>query len=139
MARTISKRSKQTEKPPVKEKFAVKEETFENQVIPKFVPANDNQKLAVSMLREGKNVIVLRGSAGTGKSMIAAWWAASLLKEKKTEKIWLLRPAVAVGKSIGLLKGTEEEKLMPYFIQTISHLENFMGSGFLSYSLEKKK
>lgn len=141
MARSISKRSKTKvqEKPPVKEKFIVKEETFDSQVIPKFIPANDNQKLAVGMLRGGKSVVVLRGSAGTGKSMIAAWWASSLMKEKKTEKIWLLRPAVPTGNTIGLLKGTEEEKLLPYFIQTITHLENFMGSGFLSYCLEKKK
>jgi phosphate starvation-inducible PhoH-like protein len=138
MARNIGKRAKQAEKPPVKEKFIV-QETIDSQVIPKFTPANDNQHIAVRMLRAGKSVVVLRGSAGTGKSMIAAWWAAAQLKEKKTEKIWLLRPAVPTGKTIGLLKGTEEEKLMPYFIQTITHLENFMGSGFLSYCLEKKK
>jgi phosphate starvation-inducible PhoH-like protein len=140
MARVIHKRSKvkTTEKPLVKEKF-VERETIDSQVIPKFVPANDNQNIAVRMLRGGKSVVVLRGSAGTGKSMIAAWWAATQLKEKNTDKIWLLRPAVPTGKSIGLLKGTEEEKLMPYFIQTISHLENFMGSGFLHYCLEKKK
>ena len=140
MSRVIHKRSKSkaTEKPPVKEKF-MERETIDSQVIPKFVPANDNQNIAVRMLRAGKSVVVLRGSAGTGKSMIAAWWAATQLKEKKTEKIWLLRPAVPTGKTIGLLKGTEEEKLLPYFIQTISHLENFLGSGFLSYCLEKKK
>ena len=140
MTRVPSKRTKVKEKPPVKEKFVVREEeTVHNQVIPKFNPANDNQRSAVSMLRGGKNVIVLRGSAGTGKSMIAAWWAANQMKEKKTEKIWLLRPAVPTGNTIGLLKGTEEEKLMPYFIQTITHLENFMGSGYLNYCLEKKK
>lgn len=140
MPRVIHKRSKlkSTEKPPIKEKF-IERETIDSQVIPKFVPANDNQNIAVRMLRAGKSVVVLRGSAGTGKSMIAAWWAATQLKEKKTDKIWLLRPAVPTGKTIGLLKGTEEEKLMPYFIQTITHLENFMGSGFLSYCLEKKK
>jgi len=140
MSRVIHKRSKSkaTEKPPVKEKF-IERETIDSQVIPKFSPANENQNIAVRMLRAGKSVVVLRGSAGVGKSLIAAWWAATQLKEKKTEKIWLLRPAVSTGKSIGLLKGTEEEKLLPYFIQTITHLENFMGSGFLSYCLEKKK
>lgn len=137
MAKRISTK-KTSEKPPVKEKF-IPVETNDSQVIPKFTPANDNQKAAVAMLRAGKSVVVLRGSAGTGKSMIAAWWAASQLKDKNTDKIWLLRPAVPTGKTIGLLKGTEEEKLLPYFIQTITHLENFMGSGFLSYSLEKKK
>lgn len=129
-------------KPQPKEKFleiARSEETFHQQAIPKFTPANANQKMAVAMLREGRSVVVLRGSAGTGKSMIAAWWAATQMKEKASDKIWLLRPAVPTGNTIGLLKGSEEEKLLPYFIQTITHLENFMGSGFLHYCLEKKK
>lgn len=125
-----------------KERFlevANSEQTFHQQVIPKFTPANNNQKVAVSMLREGRSVVVLRGSAGTGKSMIAAWFAAQQMKDKKVDKIWLLRPAVPTGNTIGLLKGTEEEKLIPYFIQTLTHLETFMGSGFLHYCLEKKK
>ena len=129
-------------RPQTKEKFlevAKSEETFHQKPLPRFEAANINQKKAVSMLREGRSVVVLRGSAGTGKSMIAAWYAASQMKEKKVDKIWLLRPAVPTGNSIGLLKGTEEEKLMPYFIQTLTHLENFMGSGFLHYCLEKKK
>ena len=145
MSRNAQRNTRPKRKPreePIKEKFlemARGEETFHQQVVPKFNPANDNQKLAVSMLKEGRTVVVLRGSAGTGKSMIAAWHAASQLKSKNSEKIWLLRPAVPTGNTIGLLKGTEEEKLMPYFIQTLTHLENFMGSGFLHYCLEKKK
>lgn len=132
--------TRQEKKPVVKEKFLIKaEETVHQQIIPKFTPANNNQKLAVSMLKEGRSVIVFRGSAGAGKSMIAAWWAASQMKEKKIDKIWLLRPAVPTGNTIGLLKGSEEEKLMPFFIQTMTHLENFMGSGFLHYCVEKKK
>lgn len=129
-------------KPQTKEKFlevAKSEETFHQQVVPKFSPANTNQKLAVAMLREGRSVVILRGSAGTGKSMIAAWHAATQMKSKAVDKIWLLRPAVPTGNTIGMLKGSEEEKLLPYFVQTISHLETFMGSGFLHYCLEKKK
>ena len=114
-------------------------EHCQQQVVPKFTPANTNQKLAVSMLKEGKSVVILRGSAGTGKSMIAAWWAATKMKSKEVDKVWLLRPAVPTGNTIGLLKGSETEKLMPFFVQTISHLETFMGKGFLHYCLEKQR
>ena len=128
------------EKPPVKDKFAkAAVETVQQQIVPKFSAANENQKLAVQMLREGRNVVVLRGSSGTGKSMIATWWAATKMKEKSVDKVWLLRPAVPTGNTIGLLKGSEVEKLTPFFVQTLAHLETFMGSGFLHYCLEKQK
>lgn len=128
-------------KPSTREKFlkATDElETSQNQNIPKFVPANARQKEAVAMLKEGRSVVFLTGSAGSGKSVIAAHHAATLLKAKKVDKVYLVRPAVAVGKSIGLLPGTVEEKLAPFFAQTVAHLGKFLGQGPLSYYLEKK-
>ena len=83
MARSISRRVKQTEKPPVKEKFKVDagEETFQQQAIPRFTAATTNQKLQLQYLREGRSVVWATGAAGSGKSMIAAYHAACLLKE----------------------------------------------------------
>lgn len=122
------------EKPPVKEKFIINEETAPEKV-PKFTPATDNQKKAVALLRKGVKILFLQGSAGTGKSMLAAWWAATEYKAKRIDKIYLVRPAVATGKSVGLLPGTEFEKLSPYFAQTLIHLEKFMGKGHLDAAL----
>jgi phosphate starvation-inducible PhoH-like protein len=122
------------EKPPVKEKFIISEATAPEKV-PKFVPATENQKLAVSLLRKGVKILFMQGSAGTGKSMLAAWWAATQYKAKVIDKIYLVRPAVATGKSVGLLPGTEFEKLSPYFAQTLIHLEKFMGKGALEHAL----
>lgn len=127
-------------KPSPKEKFlkSVEEiETCHQQAVPKFEAANTNQKLALAMLKEGRNVVFLTGSAGVGKSMIAAYHAACQLKSKKVDKVFLVRPAVSVGKSIGLIPGDISDKLHPYFAQTLAHLEKFMGSGFLNYCLEK--
>lgn len=126
-------------KPTPKEKFMKSLEdieTMRQQPVAKFIPATDNQKLAVAMLRRGVKILFLQGSAGTGKSMLAAWWAATLKKEKKVDKIYLVRPAVVTGKSVGLLPGTEYEKLEPYFVQTLIHLETFMGHGFMNYCVE---
>jgi phosphate starvation-inducible PhoH-like protein len=122
-------------KPPVKEKFVITEETAPEKV-PKFVPATENQKKAVALLRKGVKILFMQGSAGTGKSMLAAWWAASQYKAKVVNKIYLVRPAVATGKSVGLLPGTEFEKLSPYFAQTLIHLEKFMGVGPVKHALE---
>ncbi len=126
-------------KPCPKEKFMRGLEEIEAMRIspvPKFVPATENQKKAVALLRKGVKILFLQGSAGTGKSMLAAWWAATLKKEKKVDKIYLVRPAVVTGKSVGLLPGTEQEKLEPYFVQTLIHLEKFMGHGFMNYCVE---
>lgn len=129
-------------KPSPKEKFMKGIEDIEvmrQAAVPKFVPATENQKRAVGLLRGGVKVLFLRGSAGTGKSMLAAWWAATLKKEKKVDKIYLVRPAVVTGKSVGLLPGTEYEKLEPYFVQTLIHLETFMGKGFLQYCIDHEE
>lgn len=115
-------------------------ETYEKpQTLPVFKAKSNNQKTALAILNKGTPVVFLTGSAGTGKSMLAAYRAACLLKQKKIDKVFLVRPAVAVGKSIGLLPGTIDEKLAPYFAQTLAHLEKFLGAGFMQYLLEKQK
>lgn len=105
--------------------------------VEKFEPKNQRQKEALGHLVTGKPVVFLTGSAGVGKSMIAAYYAATLLTAKKINKIYLVRPAVTVGKSIGALPGTTKEKLAPYFAQTVSHLSKFLGPGYTNYCLEK--
>lgn len=128
-------------KPSPKDKFFAEleqEENMRQSPVPKFTPATQNQKKAVAMLRDGVRVLFLQGSAGTGKSMLAAWWASTLMKEKKVEKIYLVRPNVATGRSAGSLPGTEAEKLAPFFAQTIAHLTTFMGAGYINYCLEKE-
>lgn len=129
-------------KPPVKEKFlanALETEVPTQAPVVKFVPKTENQKKAVAYLRAGVRVLFMEGSAGSGKSMLAAWWAAQLKREKKIDKIYLIRPAVVTGKSAGLLPGTEYEKLLPYFVQTITHLEKFLGKGYTTYALQKNE
>lgn len=126
---------------PVKDKFLAEAREIEAQQqapVLKFVPATSNQKKAVAMLRAGVKVLFLQGSSGTGKSMLAAWWASCLMKEKKVEKIYLVRPSVATGKTAGYLPGTEHEKLLPFFAQTLTHLGTFMGQGYLNYCVEKE-
>lgn len=128
-------------KPCPKEKFFAElahEESMRQAPVAKFTPITQNQKKAVALLRDGVRVLFLQGSAGTGKSMLAAWWAATLLKEKKVEKIYLVRPNVSTGKSGGSLPGSETEKLAPFFAQTLIHLATFMGQGYLNYCVEKE-
>jgi len=106
--------------------------------VPPLEAKTQNQRTALRLLAEGRPVIFLTGSAGTGKSLLAVHRAATLLKSKRIDKVYLARPAVVTGKSIGLLPGEVEEKLGPYFKQTIAHFERVMGKGYTTYCLEKK-
>lgn len=106
---------------------------------PSITPKNNNQKNAIAALQRGTEVVMLTGSAGTGKSMIAAQRAAVQLYYKQVKKVWLVRPAVSVGKSVGMLPGDIKEKLTPYFRQTIAHLEKFLGKGHVEAMLNEGK
>lgn len=106
--------------------------------VPRLDPKNERQRTALSYLEEGRPVVFLTGSAGTGKSLLAAYRAAKQFSSKSVRKIYLVRPAVSVGKSIGLLPGEIEEKLAPYFAQTLTHLSKFMGHGPLEHALKAK-
>lgn len=106
--------------------------------VPRLEPKNARQKEALAYLEEGRPVVFLTGSAGTGKSLLAAYRASKQFSSKAVRKIYLVRPAVSVGKSIGLLPGEIEEKLAPYFAQTLAHLSKFLGAGPLEHALKSK-
>lgn len=108
------------------------------QALPQFTAANERQRTALKHLNQETPFVFLRGASGTGKSMIAVYRAAKLLKEKRVDKIWLVRPAVLCGNTIGLLKGDLNQKMRPFFRQTLIHLEHFMGKAFVNYCLEKE-
>lgn len=77
------------------------------------VVLNEEQKEAKASILQNK-ISVLRGSAGSGKSMLAAQVALDLLFKHDVEKIILTRPAVTSGEDIGFLPGNTDAKLAPY-------------------------
>jgi phosphate starvation-inducible protein PhoH and related proteins len=77
------------------------------------VQLNEEQKQAKSFILSNK-ITVLKGQAGSGKSLVAAQCALDMLFNREVEKIILTRPAVTSGEEIGYLPGTKEDKLAPY-------------------------
>lgn len=77
------------------------------------VSLNSEQKEAKAMILENK-ITVLKGSAGSGKSLVAAQVALDLLFRNEVEKVILTRPAVTSGEDIGFLPGNVDSKLAPY-------------------------
>jgi phosphate starvation-inducible PhoH-like protein len=96
---------------------------------------NDNQKLYIKALKESSQIIVL-GPSGTGKTYIAASYAANLYLLKKINKIIITRPAVSVGKSLGALPGTLEEKFGPWLSPVLSVLEEQLGKGVVETGIK---
>ena len=78
------------------------------------------------------------GSAGTGKTFIAASYAAGELFHKRVDKIILTRPNVETGRGLGFLPGTLEEKYAPYLLPFDSIFTKALGKGFYEYALKNK-
>lgn len=95
-----------------------------------LVAMNDNQKVYIDALKTSQQVIVL-GPSGTGKTYIAATHAANLYLNKRIDKIIITRPAVSVGKSLGALPGTMDEKFGPWLSPVLSVLEQHLGKNKL--------
>ena len=74
---------------------------------------NEEQKFAKAKILEN-TINVLRGKAGSGKSLLAANVALDLLFRKEIEKILITRPTVVAGQDIGYLPGDINEKLAPF-------------------------
>lgn len=100
-----------------------------------LVPKNDNQKLYIESLNECDQVVVF-GPAGTGKTYVVATYAANEYNLKNINKIVITRPHVAVGKDIGFLPGTLEEKCAPWALPVIDVLEKHLGKGVVETGLK---
>ncbi len=111
---------------------------------------NLQQKFALELLLDDRiPLVTLVGPAGTGKTLLAV--AASLRKtldEKAYRKVLFSRPVIPLGRDIGFLPGTKEEKLSPWMQPIFDNLEFLMdhngesgetGEGTLRYMLEAGK
>jgi phosphate starvation-inducible PhoH-like protein len=77
------------------------------------IQLNEEQKSAKSKILHN-TVTILRGKAGSGKSLLAANVALDLLFSREIEKIIITRPTVVAGQDIGFLPGDVNEKLAPF-------------------------
>lgn len=100
-----------------------------------LVPKNNNQKLYIEALKDSNQVVVF-GPAGTGKTYVVATYAANEYNLKGVNKIVITRPHVAVGKDIGYLPGTLEEKCAPWALPVIDVLEKHLGKGAVETGLK---
>jgi phosphate starvation-inducible PhoH-like protein len=74
---------------------------------------NEEQKIAKDQILHN-TVTILKGKAGSGKSLLAANIALDLLFTREIEKVIITRPTVVAGQDIGYLPGGIDEKLAPF-------------------------
>lgn len=86
---------------------------------------NEQQLFAMDALLDDEvKLVTLIGIAGTGKTLIALACALEkTLKDKKYKRIIVTRPLVPMGKDIGYLPGSIEEKLQPWIEPVMDNLE----------------
>lgn len=92
-------------------------------------PRNVQQRMALELLLDDKvQLVTLSGRAGTGKTLLAL--AAGLQKvedEHTYRRLVVSRPVVPMGRDIGYLPGTQEEKLHPWMQPIYDNLEHLFG------------
>lgn len=117
-----------TKNPPqsVKEKFAEQRREHQLQVEAK----TENQAKAIRAMKQNQ-VVILRGSSGTGKSFLACTHAANRYQRGEVKRIVLVRPYEHVGRSIGLRPGTGDEKLRPLMQSMLESLEKVFGKAHM--------
>lgn len=96
---------------------------------------NDNQKNYMKALKTAEQILVF-GFSGTGKTYIAATEAANLYSQKKIDKIVITRPNVSVGKDLGALPGTKDEKFAPWAAPVLDVLEEQLGKGVVETAIK---
>jgi phosphate starvation-inducible PhoH-like protein len=75
---------------------------------------------------EEHDVVFAIGPAGTGKTYLAVAAAVQALRQKKVDRIVLVRPAVEAGESLGFLPGDMQEKVDPYLRPMYDALADLM-------------
>lgn len=110
----------------------------EEEATTKFVnlsPLNDNQKEYINALKSTDQIIVC-GYSGTGKTYIAATYAANMYLARQISKIIVTRPNVSVGKDLGYFPGDLNEKFTPWAAPVLDVLEQQLGKGALETGLK---
>lgn len=110
-------------------------------------PRNVEQRCAVDLLlRDDIKLVTLIGQAGTGKTLLAlACGMRKVFDEGIYSRVLVSRPVVPLGRDIGYLPGTKEEKLFNWMQPIFDNLEYLCessgqeSSATLHWVMESKK
>jgi len=93
-------------------------------------PRNKEQIFALSLLRDQSvKIVTLVGKAGCGKTLVAiAAGLHQVMEESIYKRLVISRPIQPMGRDIGYLPGTMEEKMRPWVAPIQDNLRYLMGN-----------
>lgn len=93
-------------------------------------PRNLEQRFAIELLlADDIKLVSLVGTAGTGKTILAlAAGLQKILEEKSFKRMLVARPIVPMGKDIGYLPGTKDDKLSSWMQPITDNLDLLFGA-----------
>lgn len=102
-------------------------------------PLNKEQRCAMELLMDDNvKLVTLLGSAGTGKTLITlVCGLQKSVEENIYRKLIICRPIMPVGKDIGFIPGTKEEKLSTWMGAIYDNLEFVMDKRHQESAMEK--
>lgn len=105
-----------------------------------LIPQSDNQEKYIQALNDTeKDIVVVSGPAGTGKTYLAMLAAIKSLRNKDVNQIILTRPAVAVDdEKHGFLPGSLTEKMEPWVKPLIDILQEYYSMREIKCMLEEQ-
>jgi PhoH-like ATPase len=95
-----------------------------------ITPRNLEQRMAMDLLADDRmRLVTLVGTAGTGKTLLAiAAGMHKVLREASHSKLLVSRPIIPLGKDIGYLPGTKDEKLTHWMGPIFDNLQFILGA-----------
>jgi phosphate starvation-inducible PhoH-like protein len=91
-----------------------------------IAPRTPGQKRYLDAIRS-YDIVFGIGPAGTGKTFLAVAAAVAALRMDAVERIFLVRPVVEAGESLGFLPGDFQAKLDPYVRPVVDALSEMLG------------
>lgn len=104
-----------------------------------LIPQSINQEKYILALNDTeKDIVIVSGPAGTGKTYLAMLAAIKAMRERKCDRIILTRPAVAVeDEKHGFLPGGLNEKMEPWVRPLIDILKEYYTVKEIEYMLDE--
>ncbi len=103
-------------------------------------PLNIEQRFAFELLLcDDVSLVTLIGLPGAGKTLLAlACGLQKTVEERQFRKLYIARPIIPMGKDIGFLPGTKEEKLSSWMGAINDNLEFLMDRGHEDAKVDEK-
>lgn len=101
-------------------------------------PRSEKQRQYINMI-ESKNLVIATGFAGSSKTYCPTMIAAQMLRDKKIERIILIRSPVSDSTSVGMLKGDLIEKTKFWLMPILDTLNKALSPTLVEYLIKREQ